>query len=52
MILRYILPDKVYMAVLFWYLVKSDLYSEHAYTGKFTFYKLRETHDQVKLVNL
>ena len=44
----YIPPDQINMAVFFWYLFKFDLSSVyatvHLYTGRFTFYKVPESH--------
>ena len=43
--------DQLYMALCFWYFVKSDFYRVHystlAYTGQITSYKLPETHGNV-----
>ena len=48
--------DQLTIAVVFWYLVKSDLvYSVHVfctYTGQVTFHKVPEKHGHVKLVTL
>ena len=43
------------MAMLFWYLVKSDVcvrYRTVVYSGQITLLKEPETHGHVKLVNL
>ena len=51
---RVLQPDQIYMAVLFWYLVKSDaivyatLYEQYiVQTGQVTFNKVPETHGHV-----
>ena len=45
---HFLQPDQLYMAMLFWYLVKSDFYATvHAYTGQVTFYKIPETYGHV-----
>ena len=47
----FIQPDQINMAVLFWYLVESDLssvgYCTEAYTRQVTVYKVPEKHGHV-----
>ena len=45
--------ERLYMAVLFWLLIKSDLYNVRVYSSEqVTFYMVPEKHGHVDLVGL